>query len=198
LTLVTRLGCNCQVGALLRSASFAAAAAAAVQVFSSSPLTLHAFLGNFPGNPAAQVDVTTEETDASGAQLNLADNGARAVIGGSSLDWYGQPAGGVAYVNTFGNTYYDPGALCGGLRTLQAAVGVQQVQRWKHSARTTQHLARRQPTGLLTTPSQHALIPPPLPQTMDSQPLCSLPSWAPAPPSTCGRPPATSWATAWG
>jgi hypothetical protein len=61
-----------------------------------------------------QVDVTTEETDASGAQLNLADNGARAVIGGSSYDWYGSGAGGVAYVNTFGNTYYDPGARQGG------------------------------------------------------------------------------------
>ncbi|KIY95480.1 hypothetical protein MNEG_12481 [Monoraphidium neglectum] len=57
---------------------------------------------------AFDVDVTTEETDASGAQINLADNGARAVIGGSSYDWFGSGAGGVAYVNTFGNTYYDP------------------------------------------------------------------------------------------
>jgi hypothetical protein len=49
-----------------------------------------------------KVDVTTEETDASGAQINLVDRGTRAVIGGSSSDWLGSPAGGIAYVGTFG------------------------------------------------------------------------------------------------
>ena len=52
---------------------------------------------------AFDVDVTTEETDPlTGAPLALSGSGARAVIGGSSYDWYGAGAGGVAYVGTFG------------------------------------------------------------------------------------------------
>jgi hypothetical protein len=54
------------------------------------------------------VDVTTDETDAAGAPLVLTSRGSRAVIGGSSLDWYGTSTGGVAYVNTFGSAYYEP------------------------------------------------------------------------------------------
>ena len=58
---------------------------------------------------AFDVDVTTEETEpATGAQLDLTDRGTRAVIGGSSYDWYGAGAGGVAYVGVFGNPYYQP------------------------------------------------------------------------------------------
>jgi hypothetical protein len=58
---------------------------------------------------AWDVDVTTEEADpATGLAVNLVNRGARAVIGGSSYDWYGAGAGGVAYVNTFGNSYYEP------------------------------------------------------------------------------------------
>jgi hypothetical protein len=57
---------------------------------------------------AWNVDVTTEETDAAGAPLVLTSKGSRAVIGGSSLDWYGQKSGGVAYVNTFASAYYEP------------------------------------------------------------------------------------------
>ncbi|GBF87613.1 hypothetical protein Rsub_00324 [Raphidocelis subcapitata] len=58
------------------------------------------------------VDVTTEETDAAGSPIVLTSRGVRAVIGGSSLDWYGAKTGaktgGVAYVNTFGSAYYEP------------------------------------------------------------------------------------------
>lgn len=31
----------------------------------------------------------------------------RAVVGGSSFDWYGAAAGGIAYTNTFGQAYYE-------------------------------------------------------------------------------------------
>jgi hypothetical protein len=44
---------------------------------------------------AFDVDVTTAEP------ANLNGNGVRIVISGSSLDWYGSPAGGVAYVGRF-------------------------------------------------------------------------------------------------
>jgi hypothetical protein len=55
------------------------------------------------------VDITTEETDPNTKQpIDLTDRGQRAVIGGSSSDWYGGVAGGVAYVNTFGDPYYSP------------------------------------------------------------------------------------------
>ncbi|KAI8465235.1 MAG: hypothetical protein J3K34DRAFT_525530 [Monoraphidium minutum] len=49
---------------------------------------------------AFDVDVTTEDDP------NLA--GSKAVIGGSSYDWYGANAGGVAYVGTFGQAAYEP------------------------------------------------------------------------------------------
>jgi hypothetical protein len=55
------------------------------------------------------VDVTTQETDANGAPLNLVDNGVRAVIGGSANDWFGGGAGGIAYVNGFGSDFLAPG-----------------------------------------------------------------------------------------
>jgi len=55
--------------------------------------------------------VTTDEFDASGNPVNLVGTGSRAVIGGSCYDWYGTSAGGVAYVNTFGQAYYEPAYL---------------------------------------------------------------------------------------
>ncbi len=64
--------------------------------------------------------MTTEETDANGNQIDLSGVGARAVIGGSAMDCYGSSAGGVAYVNTFGSTYYDPGGFWSGGRLLGA------------------------------------------------------------------------------
>ncbi|PSC76442.1 putative Chi [Micractinium conductrix] len=58
---------------------------------------------------AFDVDVTTEDRDpATNAPWNLSGRGIRAAIGGSSNDWYGAGAGGVAYVNVFGNTNYEP------------------------------------------------------------------------------------------
>ena len=54
---------------------------------------------------AFDVDVTTEEP------LDQTKIGARAAIGGSSYDWYGAGAGGVAYVVSWG--------LAGGLRQLE-------------------------------------------------------------------------------
>ena len=54
------------------------------------------------------MDVTTEETDASGNPIQLADRGSRAVIGGSSSDWLGVGAGGIAYVGVFGYNYDQP------------------------------------------------------------------------------------------
>lgn len=57
----------------------------------------------------ADVDVTTEEfIPGTTTPLDLTNIGARAVIGGSSMDWYGASAGGVAYTGTFGVTKYDP------------------------------------------------------------------------------------------
>lgn len=55
---------------------------------------------------AFDVDVTTEDPGAA----YLATNGVRAVIGGSSYDWLGYGAGGIAYVGVFGqyNNYYQP------------------------------------------------------------------------------------------
>lgn len=45
---------------------------------------------------AFDVDVTTADPGAA-----LSGNGVRVVIGGSSYDWYGRGAGGVAYVGRF-------------------------------------------------------------------------------------------------
>ncbi|KAI8466593.1 MAG: hypothetical protein J3K34DRAFT_524386 [Monoraphidium minutum] len=52
---------------------------------------------------AFDVDVTTEDNG-----VVLADRGTRCVIGGSSYDWYGAGAGGVAYVGVFGRPEYMP------------------------------------------------------------------------------------------
>jgi hypothetical protein len=67
----------------------------------------HAHAHAHKTHPQPQVDVTTEETDAAGKPLDLTDRGTRAVIGGSSGDWLGSSAGGIAYVGVFGNTYYQ-------------------------------------------------------------------------------------------
>jgi hypothetical protein len=53
--------------------------------------------------------VTTDESVAGGAgDPWLVGNGTRAVIGGSSYDWFKSSAGGVAYVGVFGNPFYQP------------------------------------------------------------------------------------------
>ena len=57
---------------------------------------------------AHQVDVTNEETDASGKPIDLTGVGTRVVIGGSPLDWMGSPAGGIAYLGGFGDKYLQP------------------------------------------------------------------------------------------
>ncbi|KAL4434117.1 hypothetical protein ABPG75_000558 [Micractinium tetrahymenae] len=54
------------------------------------------------------VDVTTEETDASGRPINLVARGARAAIGGSSRDWANDLAGGLSYIGSFGDPYSQP------------------------------------------------------------------------------------------
>ena len=66
---------------------------------------------SLPPPAAPKIDVTTEETDAAGKPVSLTSVGVRAVIGGSSYDWYGDGAGGVAYVGTFGQAKYEPGGL---------------------------------------------------------------------------------------
>lgn len=53
---------------------------------------LYRMHGSSLPNTTRQVDVTTEDTG-----ISLAGIGARAVIGGSSMDWYKSSAGGVAY-----------------------------------------------------------------------------------------------------
>jgi hypothetical protein len=53
------------------------------------------------------VDVTTDEYDAAGNPISIVDKGSRAIIGGSSMDWYGASAGGVAYVGVFGAAFYE-------------------------------------------------------------------------------------------
>jgi len=55
--------------------------------------------------------VTTDERDSNGNVITdaaLQDRGTRVAVGGSSLDWYGYSAGGVAYVNAWGKPYYAP------------------------------------------------------------------------------------------
>lgn len=52
-----------------------------------------------------QVDITTEETDSRGQPLDLRGRGGRVVIGGSSLDWTPDEAGGLSYINSFGQPY---------------------------------------------------------------------------------------------
>jgi hypothetical protein len=59
---------------------------------------------------AFDVDVTTEYP---GSEIAIGNPGGtgpgmRVAIGGSSLDWYGAPAGGVAYVGAFGSSFYAP------------------------------------------------------------------------------------------
>jgi hypothetical protein len=56
------------------------------------------------------VDVTTEYPG-SEQLIEKSDgtgHGIRVAIGGSSYDWYGAGAGGVAYVGSFGSSYYGP------------------------------------------------------------------------------------------
>lgn len=57
------------------------------------------------------INVTTE--DPGSAALSKSGSGdtswgAKAVIGGSCYDWFGNSAGGVSYINVFGNAYYSP------------------------------------------------------------------------------------------
>lgn len=54
------------------------------------------------------VDITTEETDSRGQPLDLRGRGGRVVIGGSSLDWTPDEAGGLSYINSFGQPYSQP------------------------------------------------------------------------------------------
>ncbi|KAI8473584.1 MAG: hypothetical protein J3K34DRAFT_499386 [Monoraphidium minutum] len=56
----------------------------------------------------AEVDVTTEELDAAGNPLEVTDQGVRVCIGGSSMDWFGYTAGGVAYLHSFGRPVANP------------------------------------------------------------------------------------------
>ncbi|KAL4457578.1 hypothetical protein ABPG75_012443 [Micractinium tetrahymenae] len=57
---------------------------------------------------AFDIDVTTEETDAAGLPVDLTGRGSRAVVGGAAADWLGQPAGGVAYIGSFGDPSGQP------------------------------------------------------------------------------------------
>jgi hypothetical protein len=54
------------------------------------------------------IDVTTEEPPFPLGFLNGGGPGMRVVIGGSSRDWYGPSAGGLAYVGVFGYSDYQP------------------------------------------------------------------------------------------
>jgi hypothetical protein len=54
------------------------------------------------------VDVTTEEPAAPLGAPDGTGLGMRVAIGGSSLDWYGAPAAGIAYVGAFGYDFYQP------------------------------------------------------------------------------------------
>ena len=58
------------------------------------------------------VNVTTEDPGTSALSRGDVSGddrwGVRCVIGGSSYDWFGAGAGGVSYVNVFGNSYYAP------------------------------------------------------------------------------------------
>lgn len=50
-----------------------------------------------------EVGVTTEDDG-----LSLSGRGVRVAIGGAWADWLGSPAGGIAYVGQWSNTYYQP------------------------------------------------------------------------------------------
>ena len=54
------------------------------------------------------VDITTEEPTAPLGQPDGTGLGMRVAVGGSSTDWYGAPAGGIAYMGTFGYSFYQP------------------------------------------------------------------------------------------
>ena len=61
---------------------------------------------------AFDVDVTTEYPGSEAAIGNpggtVSGAGMRVAIGGSSYDWYGAGAGGIAYTGSFGNSLYAP------------------------------------------------------------------------------------------
>ncbi|MFM7268739.1 MAG: hypothetical protein ACKOZT_09155, partial [Cyanobium sp.] len=85
-----------------------------VDVFSNAELERIQFIWQRVAEDFApfHVNVTTEDPGA--AALTKGDVagdtswGARAVIGGSSLDWFGSSAGGVSYLNVFGNPVASP------------------------------------------------------------------------------------------
>jgi hypothetical protein len=65
------------------------------------------------GGPSPQVDVTTEDDG-----TPLTNSGVRACVGGTPASVLGPaaaPAGGYAYVNTFGNDYFGPALIFSGL-----------------------------------------------------------------------------------
>ena len=49
-----------------------------------------------------QVDVTTDEKNPDGSNINLADKGVRAVIGGKDKEWLTCGCLGIAFVGAFG------------------------------------------------------------------------------------------------
>ena len=57
------------------------------------------------------INVTTEDPGSAALSKSGSSDtswGAKAVIGGSCYDWFGSSAGGISYINVFGNAYYSP------------------------------------------------------------------------------------------
>jgi len=84
-----------------------------VNVFSNAELERIQFIWQRVAEDFAPFGINVTTQDLGDDALNNTggrDNkwGVRAAIGGSSSDWYGSSAGGVAYINTFGKALYGP------------------------------------------------------------------------------------------
>ena len=58
-----------------------------------------------------KINVTTEDPGSAALSKSGPSDttwGSKALIGGSAFDWFGSSAGGVSYVNVFGNAFYSP------------------------------------------------------------------------------------------